>query len=128
MIYKVVRAACGYWSYADIWLESYSCEYKIGEVTYPSIPGSRLFAFDSLDNAKNLSWDWENLAILVCECGEMELFQGRIIDPRYACRGWDRGRLSVPSEYLAGGGWTEPMEGMVLTDWLKPVEVVDVGL
>ena len=123
VVYKVVDGHHGmYTSYAawcmadDVWVE-----YKLGEVTHPSIPGSRLFAFDTLANAIRYSVEHGRRPILVCRCGDARPFQGLIPRVPFAARAWVDGSVIVPEGCI---GLSVPA-GTILVDWLKPLNLVN---
>lgn len=136
LVYKVVNKWGGAYRSSSAWFLAPTVwvMYVLGEVTRPILPGSKLFAFDSLENARNYTGNSISRRILVCECESMESITGMIPPPERARSSWTDGKLVNPDGEAGrfvprGSNGVLVKPGTVLADWLKPVEVVqDVGI
>lgn len=118
-VYKVVDLWEGEYRSFAAWMlgSEYWVTYKLGEVAYPTIRGSRLFAFDTQVNAEKYILDRRGKCLLECECGNFERYSGQIPSALVAERCWENGILS-------GNGVQPAPEGTVLVGWLVPRKVI----
>lgn len=120
--YKIVLVRDGQFvSVTHAYLGDLTVVYDAGKVTWPNLPGSKLFALESWSDAIDYFKKLEGLgAILQCEVGPfVRLPRGSQFNPSYSARkGWLNG-LPWDSE---GNGIISNCE-YILADWLKPVKI-----
>jgi hypothetical protein len=108
--------------------EQYRAVYKIGEVTFPTIPNSKLFAFTNLESArlfKNGFWPNAGYMVIVkCKAKNLTKIMANVPEINYstmiqfwkAKKNHKRTKKFITSEKFP--------KGTVLCDSITPIEVV----
>lgn len=99
--------------------------YEIGKQTRPKIECSRLFCFDTFENAyyfygHTISPIGKEYHILVCQAGEIEKYTKNAIPTGNCANFW-----KFYQEFVINDGFYVPF-GTVLTDWVIPLASVNV--
>lgn len=138
MVYKIVLALNGIgndaWansprvklvSYSAGWLRRCNmvARYSLGKTTYPSMPGSKLFAFSSLEYAEEFWKGGKNSEVLLeCEYTGLTRLTRKTIPPAgQARKAWQDGKLLDRVAYVDN---IDKPDGTCLVDSLTPIKVV----
>jgi hypothetical protein len=102
-------------------------EYKIGEVTRPTIKGTPLFVFSTSKAAKDFINHNSNLKIMVCEHGPVMNKKRTMLATVFFCGDKDEMEAKITDfwkdQIKYDGFFMRVPDGTMLVEWVKPVRM-----
>lgn len=124
--WKFGTCGCSMYSlYASFLGLEIATKYVLGEVTRPSLMGSKLFAYSSLETAMACIMSLHRgLFCLKCETENPEVVEEDLVFtiPSSAGCGWQDGKLLKSDELVFCH--IQPSDKVALVPWLKPLEII----
>ena len=109
-------------------LDKWAIEYRLGEVAWPKMVGSKLFVYATLKEAYRQfrRGVMGRYAMLLCEVGELIRIDQpiTITAPWYASFGWRDGQLQHYPGAVLDSVHVRPEDGFGLASWVKPLKEV----
>lgn len=97
--------------------------YRIGKATKPKIPGSRLYVFDTLSDAKEFARKWfKDYVILECVGTNPQPIKNYVINDNDIINFWKAKRNRKPTSKFAR---LNIPPGTLLVNTVTPIQVID---